>query len=156
MMKVDLQFSRISSVLGTIEVPDVDLVVGIARGGIVPASLLAFRLRRDLIVIPINYRDDLNQPRHTTPCIGNLPAIPAGVQSILLVDDVAVSGSTLEAARELLRPYDVTTLVLKGTADIVAFPDIKTCVNWPWNTNGISNGRLNAMRLDADPTTGSS
>ena len=153
-MKTDLEFSRISSALSTIDVPDVDLVVGVARGGIVPASLLAFRLKRDLVVLPINYRDDENRPRHSTPRLGSQPAIPDGVQSILLVDDVSVSGSTLDVAREILRPYDVTTLVLKGTADIVVFPEIRTCVNWPWSTNGIVHAQPAVLEPDRDPKAG--
>ena len=55
-----------------------------------------------------------------------------GVTRILLVDDVSVSGQTLQAARELLMDYEVTTFVLKSKADLVAFPEIGECVVWPW------------------------
>ncbi len=57
---------------------------------------------------------------------------PVGVKRILLVDDVSVSGQTLQAARELLMDYEVTTFVLKSKADLVAFPEIGECVVWPW------------------------
>ena len=133
-MKVDMGFERISEAIRELDVPKVDLVVGIGRGGVVPASLLAYRLGCGLIVMPINYRDDENQPQHEVPRIDGRPAIPAGVRSILLVDDVAVSGSTLQAARRIFADYHVTTLVLKGQADIVVFPHISSCVNWPWNS----------------------
>jgi hypoxanthine phosphoribosyltransferase len=151
-MKVDLDFNRISSAIRELPLPQVDLVVGIARGGIVPASLVAYRLGCGLRVLPINYRDDENRPRHARPQVGDTVDIPDGVHSILLVDDVAVSGSTLEEARKMLEPYDVTTMVLKGRADIVVFPDIDTCVNWPWNVRISMNGRTVARPASQPPT----
>ena len=52
---------------------------------------------------------------------------------ILLVDDVGVSGETLKLAGEHLKNFEITTMVMKGSGDIVLFPEISTCVNWPWN-----------------------
>ncbi len=150
-MKTDLEFNRISSAIRDLPLPRVDLVVGIARGGIVPASLVAYRLGCELRVLPVNYRDDDNHPRHEQPQVGDAIQIPEGVRSILLVDDVAVSGSTLAAARKTLGSYDVTTMVLKGTADIVVFPDLSTCVNWPWNVRIPMNGRQ-AVRPASQPS----
>ena len=149
-MKTDLDFNRISSAIRDLPLPRVDLVIGIARGGIVPASLVAYRLGCELLVLPINYRDDENHPRHDRPQVGGTVRIPDGVRSILLVDDVSVSGATLDAARETLGSYEVTTMVLKGSADIVAFPDINTCVNWPWNVHVSMNGRATA-HLSSQP-----
>ncbi len=140
-MKTDIDFDRISRAIRDIALPEVDVVVGIGRGGIVPACLLAYRLERQMIVFPINYRDDENQPRYESPAVGPAPEVPPQARSVLLVDDVSVSGSTLEAARAALGHLHVTTLVLKGTADIVVFPDITTCVNWPWNVKPNTNGR---------------
>ena len=51
---------------------------------------------------------------------------------ILLVDDVSVSGQTLATVQARLRNFTVTTLVLKGKADLVVFPQLATCVRWPW------------------------
>jgi hypoxanthine phosphoribosyltransferase len=50
----------------------------------------------------------------------------------LVVDDVSVSGKTLEKARQLLAGNEVKTLTLKGNADYVIFPEIRDCVKWPW------------------------
>jgi len=52
----------------------------------------------------------------------------------LLVDDVSVTGKTLKCAVENLQDYTVYTFVLKGKADYVLFPEINTCVEWPWKT----------------------
>lgn len=139
-MKVELTFERIASAIQKVVVPEVDVVVGIARGGIVPASLLAYRLGRELVTMSVNYRDDDNRPRHEEPVLYGVTSLPAGAKSVLLVDDVSVSGASLEVARRALPGYRVTTLVLKGQADIVVFPEIATCVNWPWNPKVSLNG----------------
>ena len=131
-MKVDLSFQTVTQAIQRLELPDFDLVVGVGRGGVVPASLLAYKLGCNLTVMAINYRDDDNQPHHDAPVLLRSPAIPDGVRTVLLVDDVSVTGKTLDAAGDRLAGYAVTTLVLKGRADIVLFPDISSCVNWPW------------------------
>jgi len=93
---VDLSFSEISERMRNIELPSVDLVVGISRGGIVPASLIAHQLGLDMRVLSINYRDDLNNPRYSAPqLLAPLKPTPPPGTHILLVDDVSVSGKTL-------------------------------------------------------------
>lgn len=130
--KVTLTFEEISARLHAAPLPRVDVVVGITRGGLVPASLAAHQLRVPLVLVSLNYRDDDNKPRHAAPqLLKPLDFDPAG-KRLLLVDDVSVSGSTLRTARELMPGADITTLTLKGQADIVLFPEVKPCVHWPW------------------------
>ena len=134
--KVSLSFATISEALREFPLPEVDHVVGIGRGGVVPASLIAHQLQRKLSIVWVNYRHDDNQPAHDLPqwLESELSHFDADAR-ILLVDDVAVSGQTLAAVKERLSDYAVTTLVLKGTADLVVFPTIATCVHWPWQPN---------------------
>ena len=132
MDKVDLDFQTIIRRIDQIRLPVIEHVVGIATGGIVPASLLAYRLGCSLSLIRINYRAEDNSPQLPAPHVLASFTPPVGVKRILLVDDVSVSGQTLEAAKELLKGYEVTTFVLKGKADLVAFPEIGECVVWPW------------------------
>ena len=80
-MKIDLAFPDISRSIQRLELPAFDLVVGVGRGGVVPASLLAYKLGCDLAVIPFNYRDDDNQPRHDAPVLLHPPTLPDGVRS---------------------------------------------------------------------------
>jgi len=130
--KISLDFELISKALKTISLPVVDCVVGIAEGGIVPASLLAHQLELPLHLLRINYRAPDNSPRHPAPTLlAELPILSIGSR-ILLVDDVSVSGQTLNLARELLKQHEVVTFTLKGRADFVLFPEIASCVNWPW------------------------
>ena len=132
--KTTLSFTTISEALRAFPLPQTDCVVGIGRGGTVPASLIAHQLRCDLHMVQVNYRDDANQPSYEQPrwLQEELPKLNPTTR-ILLVDDVAVSGKTLTIVKSRLRAYAVTTLVLKGKADLVVFPTIATCVHWPWN-----------------------
>ncbi len=130
---VPLSFIEISDRLRKTELPETDLVVGIGSGGVVAAALVAFHLRTELHTITLNYRDENNTPRYEAPIVlqSLFPDTIAG-KRVLLVDDVSVTGKTLEAARKLLQGATVTTLTLKGKADIVLFPDVQDCVMWPW------------------------
>lgn len=130
---VPISFREISKRLREINLPETDLVIGIGSGGVVPASLAAFHLGAELQVITLNYRDENNNPRYGEPVVLNLPAdLSLEGKRILLVDDVKVSGKTLNAALELLKNFNVKTLTMKGKADFVLFPEVKDCVKWPW------------------------
>jgi hypoxanthine phosphoribosyltransferase len=125
-----LSFREISKRINNLILPYFDLVVGIADGGTVPAGLIAHKLGVDLKIIKINYRDDHNKPIYDEPVILSQENIIG--KKILLVDDVSVSGKTLEAAIKILQGNFITTLTLKGKADYVLFPEISECINWPW------------------------
>jgi hypoxanthine phosphoribosyltransferase len=134
--KLDLSFVEISRRLKNCALPPVDRVVGIGSGGVVPASLVAYELELPLNILSINLRAPDNSPRHPEPVVLNTIDIPVEDRRLLLVDDVSVSGATLAVARDVLAGYQITTLVLKGRADIVLFPEIADCVNWPWKAAG--------------------
>lgn len=129
--KRPLAFEEIAARVAALPLPDVDLVVGVATGGTVPAALAALRLGVPLVTIVLNYRDAENRPQRARPEALVPPALPPG-RRVLLVDDVSVSGATLEVARALLADREVVTLVMKGKGDLVAFPEVATCVAWPW------------------------
>ncbi len=130
---VDLSFTEITRRLKTIELPEIDGVVGIANGGTVPASLVAYQMDRPLSMIRLNYRDEHNAPLYDSPQVLEAPSIDEALKRVLLVDDVSVSGKTLAKAQELLGGRAVATLVITGEADYVVFPEVGDCVNWPWN-----------------------
>ncbi|MDH3709393.1 MAG: phosphoribosyltransferase [Cyclobacteriaceae bacterium] len=138
---IELSFSDISERLKNFSFPDIDLVVGIATGGVVPASLIAHQLQCPLRILTINYRDQENTPLYDAPMLmKELPEIPQQTH-ILLVDDVSVTGRTLQLAKSLLKGNAVTTFTLKGKAELVLFPQIAECVNWPWKAHQISYER---------------
>ena len=129
---VPLSFQEITERLKNTPLPETDLVIGIGTGGIVPASLVAFHLNAELEVMVLNYRDEQNTPLYDQPRLLQKPDSNLEGKRILLVDDVSVSGKTMNAALEQLKGLQVKTLTLKGKADYVLFPEIKDCVKWPW------------------------
>ena len=129
---VPLSFKEISERLKQINLPEIDLVIGIGSGGVAPATFVAFYLNAELEVMTFNYRDENNNPRYDEPKVLYQPLLNLEGKRILLVDDVSVSGKTMNAALGLLKGYNVKTLAMKGKADFVLFPEIKDCVKWPW------------------------
>lgn len=130
MQKID--FVRIMDLLLKVDFPEVDAVVGIREGGVVPAALIGYKLAKPVYFVGINYRDINNVPCRQRPELLQSLVLPDGVNRILLVDDVSVSGQTLRSAAALLAPRQVITFVLKGKADLVLITDIQGCVDWPW------------------------
>lgn len=129
--KVVLDLPAIKARLQAAALPAVEAVVGIASGGVVPASLVAYELALPLYLLCINYRAADHRPQRPAPAL--LAPPPPGLPAqLLLVDDVAVSGQTLACAKQQLAGHVVTTLVFKGRADIVLFPELDSCVAWPW------------------------
>lgn len=131
-----LPFTEISRRLAGWRFPEnVDGVVGIAHGGVVPAAMVAQLLGVEMKVISMNYRDDGNVPRFPEPRL--LAAAPdlGSWRRVLLVDDVWVSGRSWHSARgHLPAAVDVLPFVFKGKVEFALFADLDGCVHWPWKT----------------------
>lgn len=126
----------ISERLRTLAFPEVEGIVAILRGGLVPAFMVAHQLGGlPVRLLGLNLRDEANALRREVPEL-TIPLDARGWEPgmrLLLIDDVSVSGRTFERARSFLEGFAVTTFALKGRADIVAFPEIEGCVRWPWH-----------------------
>ena len=122
---------EVLSRLAKISLPDVDAVVAIERGGLVPGELAACMLGVPMGRIRISYRNDDNSIARPQPKVIRPPEVPPGGR-LLVVDDVSVTGATLRKATQTLSPRAATTLVMIGQADLVAFPEINSCVRWEW------------------------
>jgi uncharacterized protein len=130
---IDLSFTEIIRELDNFELPDVDIVIGIGDGGIVPAALTAQKLNRDLKIIKISHRDEFNIPKNLKPELVKTLDEKIINKRILLVDDVSVTGKTLDKAKEVFAGNTIITFVFKGNAaDYTLFKNIKECVAWPW------------------------
>lgn len=117
--------------LAALELPPIDVVVGIGRGGVVPAALAAQRLACDLRVLPVRFRDDAHQPERAEPLV-TPPSFDVTGKRVLLVDDVARTGVTLRAAAAALPgAAAIHTLVVAGNADYALF-QVDSCIAWPW------------------------
>ena len=81
-----------------------DVMLAITRGGMVPAGMLAYRLRlRDILVAAVEYYDDSGQPG-PQPTFLQFPADPLlRGKRVLIVDEVWDSGTTIHAVTERVR-----------------------------------------------------
>src|SRR5215510_13103434 len=83
---------------------DVDVMLAITRGGMVPAGMLAYRLGiRNILVAAVEYYDDHGQPG-PSPTFFQFPADPLlRGQRVLIVDEVWDSGTTIVAVADRVR-----------------------------------------------------
>lgn len=96
-----------------------EIIVGIMRGGMVPAVMLAHQFGvRDVRTVEVTHTagDGINADKTQTPQYRN-PASLGDLtgRDVLLVDDIAGSGATLDRTRRILRalgPRRVRTAVL--------------------------------------------
>lgn len=81
-----------------------DVMLAITRGGLVPAGMLAYRLRiRNILVAAVEYYDDEGRPG-PHPTFLQFPADPLlRGQRVLIVDEVWDSGTTIQAVTERVR-----------------------------------------------------
>jgi hypothetical protein len=129
---------------------DPEVVVGIAKAGVIPAAIVATMLERELVAIVISRPDAGAEPQ----VIAGPPASLAG-KRVLLVDETCDSGDTLKLAlHEVLavRPADVRTAVSFKTGrwqpDFHAFETDKAIV-LPWDREVVTGGEL-MNRTDLD------
>ncbi|MEX1170772.1 MAG: phosphoribosyltransferase family protein [Chloroflexota bacterium] len=115
-----------------------DVMLAITRGGLVPAGMLAYRLRiRNILVAAVEFYDDEGQPG-PHPTFLQFPADPLlRGQRILVVDEVWDSGTTIHAVTERVRQAGglPTTAVLhwKPARSVVpAQPDVHAVTTAAW------------------------
>lgn len=115
-----------------------DVMLAITRGGMVPAGMLAYRLKiRDILVAAVEYYDDQGQPG-PHPTFLQFPADPQlrGKQ-VLVVDEVWDSGTTIHAVTERVRQAGglPTTAVLHfkpGRSTVPGEPDVRAVDTDAW------------------------
>lgn len=108
-----------------------DLIVGIARGGIIPATLLQQVLQIEMEFLWLNFRDDSQQPQHEEPILLKPINFSYGDKTILLVDDRSNTGKTFETAKKLLSGAKlIKTCAVNGNSDYPLFDE--TCFRFPW------------------------
>ncbi|MGZ4851397.1 MAG: phosphoribosyltransferase [Candidatus Bathyarchaeia archaeon] len=118
-----------------------DIIVGIARGGIVPSRILSDLLEtRDLTTIQIEYYEGINQTKEE-PSLKQCLNLQLTDKKVLLVDDVSDTGNSLQLAKNHLKQngakeIKIATLYTKPTS--ITKPDYyeKLTINWivfPWD-----------------------
>jgi uncharacterized protein len=119
-----------------------DIIVGIARGGLVPARILADLLETpQLGFMQVEFYVDLNQTKSEPTLKQPLTTNVAG-KKVLLVDDIADTGKSLKLAQTHLQTQGANqtkTATLYNKPQSITTPDFyeKQTSNWivfPWDT----------------------
>lgn len=108
-----------------------DMIIAIANGGLVPAGIVNQRLKLEVKVLHINFKDDNQHPRYDIPQLLQPIDFDFKDKRILLVDDRIKSGSTIVVAKQLLADAKlIKTFAVNGTADYALFNE--SCFRFPW------------------------
>ncbi|HLN89558.1 MAG TPA: phosphoribosyltransferase [Candidatus Binatia bacterium] len=119
-----------------------DIIVGVARGGIVPARILTDLLETsELSFIQIEFYTDINQTQ-MEPALKQPLATQIANKKVLLVDDIADSGRSLKLAKNHLQQQgaiEIQTAVLYQKPQSTTTPNFfeKRTTHWivfPWDT----------------------
>lgn len=97
------------------------VIVGVSRGGLIPATLLAHKLniQRVSTIQIIGYNDKVDSGIRTM--IGDIP-LSSSLSEILVVDDLSDSGATIRAIQDSYMGLTYATLHYKPAgADAVDF-----------------------------------
>ena len=93
---------------------DPELIIGIAKGGVLPAAVVASMLRREFYPIRLSRRYDDRVVREQPRILVGVPDVVSG-RRVLVVDDISITGKTLQVAAEqavLLEATAVRTAAL--------------------------------------------
>jgi hypothetical protein len=115
-----------------------DVMLAITRGGLVPAGMLAYRLRiRNILVAAVEFYDDHGKPG-PRPTFLQFPADPLlRGQQVLIVDEVWDSGTTIHAVTERIRQAGgiPTTAVIHWKPErsvVPGAPDVHAVTTAAW------------------------
>ncbi|XHH08658.1 MAG: phosphoribosyltransferase [Candidatus Bathyarchaeia archaeon] len=117
-----------------------DIIVGIARGGLVPARILTDLLETPTVTtICIEFYTDIGQPS-TQPILKQPLILPVNGKKILIVDDISDSGQSLKTAKQYLAEkgaseIKIATLYVKPATQTMPDYVEKTAEGWvvfPW------------------------
>lgn len=117
-----------------------DIIVGIARGGLVPSRILADLLEtRDFAIITIEYYTGINA-RNKEPILKQCLHTQLTSKKVLLVDDVSDGGRSLQLAKKHLEEQcakEIKTATIYCKPGTITMPDYfeKETSHWivfPW------------------------
>lgn len=116
-----------------------EVVVGVARAGVIPAAIIASLLRIPFHAITISRRDGEERVRDRPEIFSQMPQGLEG-KRVLLVDEIATSGDTLRIGVAALRqtfPAEIRTAVTfarpRGYRPDYLALETDTTVVFPWD-----------------------
>jgi len=125
-----------------------DLVVGVARAGVIPGAVIASIMRCDFASITLKRSGE-----GEAPSLISRPTLSPRKRKVLLVDSTCESGDTIRLALSVLREEGATTVktavaIRTGsyTPDFVALQN-PSFIILPWDRDVIEQGEI-VMRPD--------
>ena len=127
---------KLKDILPTLKEERFDLIIGIKRGGLIPSSILAYKLDLPLNFIEVRLYEDGPMPKkiYEKPKIISIPTKEIiKNKRILLVDDIENTGETMDKAKELLlnASYIKTFAIIGKHTDYRLFLK-EGCKKLPW------------------------
>lgn len=127
---------------------DPDLVIGIARAGVIPGAVIASILRCDFFSMTISRRERDERVRDRPAIFSTAPA-QARNRRVLLVDEITTSGDTLRLALAAVRdvgPEEVRTAVTfrrpRGYRPDYHALETDATIVFPWDRKVLEDGRF--------------
>jgi len=78
---------------------DYDYIIGIGRGGLIPATMLAYKLKKKVLALGIStYNDTIQTDKYFIYQQLDLPTTPS---KFLVVDDICDTGNTFNIIRDI-------------------------------------------------------
>ena len=125
-----------------------DLIVGIARAGVIPGAVVASILREDFHSMKISRKEGDEVVRQRPAILSAAPMQAAG-KRVLLVDEIASSGETLRmalAAVRDVRPVEVRTATTfarpRGYKPDYFALETDATIIYPWDRKIFEEGEL--------------
>lgn len=125
-----------------------EVVVGIARAGVVPAGVVSSILRTDLYAMTISRREGGEQIRERPEVLSAAPLQLEG-KRVLIVDEITTSGDTLRLALAAVRdvgPAEVRTATCfarpQGYAPDYSALETDQELIFPWDRKVFQEGEL--------------
>lgn len=125
-----------------------EIVVGIARAGVIPGAVVASILRVDFHSMKISRKEGAEMVRERPAILSAAPAQAAG-KRVLVVDEISTSGDTLRlalAAVRDVRPADVRTATsfarVQGYKPDYYALETDATVIFPWDRKIFDKGEL--------------
>ena len=84
---------------------DYDFIVGVGRGGLIPATMLAYKLKKTVRAIGIKTYDNMTQADNYM-LYQSIDVDKSKPTKVLVVDDICDTGNTLKIIQDMFNDYD--------------------------------------------------
>lgn len=125
-----------------------EIVIGIARAGVIPAAVVSSILECDFFVLKISRREGDEVVRERPAIFSEVPAAVTG-KRVLIVDEITTSGDTLRLALAAVRdarPAEVRTATTfartSGYQPNYAALTMEAYVIFPWDRQVLQDDEL--------------